>query len=131
MNDHPSSTGLTRRSFIKRSVVAAVAVSSMTIFSGLVRAEGEGGTETVCAQGTPCSIKKVKDGQIWQGGLHDVYECTCTGTVGCCTSSKIKCGNWFDDNGNVIAVYVNCGNSTILNPEGGNSARCILAGVQG
>jgi anaerobic selenocysteine-containing dehydrogenase len=33
-----SPSGLTRRSFIKRSVVAAVAVSSMTIFSGLVRA---------------------------------------------------------------------------------------------
>ena len=36
-NDLPTS-GSTRRSFIKRSVVAAVAVSTMTIFSGLVNA---------------------------------------------------------------------------------------------
>jgi hypothetical protein len=49
MNNDTSSSGLTRRSFIKRSVVAAVAVSSMTIFSGLVNADlpGATGTETI------------------------------------------------------------------------------------
>jgi len=35
--------GLTRRSFIKRSVVAAVAASSLTIFSGLVNATEDSG----------------------------------------------------------------------------------------
>jgi hypothetical protein len=39
MKQEPTSTnGLTRRSFVKRSVVAAAAASSMTIFSGLVDA---------------------------------------------------------------------------------------------
>ena len=42
MNNNSSSNGVTRRSFIKRSVVAAVAVSSMTIFSGLVNAANTG-----------------------------------------------------------------------------------------
>jgi hypothetical protein len=46
MNDIPSPRGTTRRSFIKRSVVAAVAVSSMTILSGLVKAIGEGSEYT-------------------------------------------------------------------------------------
>jgi len=41
MNSSNPATGTTRRSFIKRSVVAAVAVSSLTIFSGLVNAAGE------------------------------------------------------------------------------------------
>jgi len=43
----PSPSGLTRRSFIKRSVVAAVAVSSMTIFSGLVNAESDAASGTL------------------------------------------------------------------------------------
>jgi hypothetical protein len=41
MENEPTPNGLTRRSFIKRSVVAAVAVSSLTIFSGLVNAQIE------------------------------------------------------------------------------------------
>lgn len=39
---------LTRRSFVKHSIVAAVAVSSLTIFSGLVNAETEGGSGNKC-----------------------------------------------------------------------------------
>lgn len=68
-----TNSGLSRRSFIKRSVVAAVAVSSMTIFSGLVRAGGDGtvGTETVTS--TSCDIDTSKgctntnDGKNGQG----------------------------------------------------------------
>jgi uncharacterized membrane protein len=63
MNKEPSTNGLTRRSFIKRSVVAAVAVSSLTIFSGLVdaRTEGKSGsseekcyTDAFCVADTSC-----------------------------------------------------------------------------
>ncbi len=38
MTQNYPSSNLTRRTFIKRSVVATVAISSMTIFSGLVNA---------------------------------------------------------------------------------------------
>ncbi len=41
ITDSSTNSGLSRRSFIKRSVVAAVAASSMTIFSGLVNAGNE------------------------------------------------------------------------------------------
>lgn len=46
MNNPTNPSGTTRRSFIKRSVVAAVAVSSMSIFSGLVNAEDVFGYNT-------------------------------------------------------------------------------------
>lgn len=39
MNNELTKSGLSRRSFIKRSVVATVAVSTMGIFSGLVHAQ--------------------------------------------------------------------------------------------
>jgi hypothetical protein len=38
MNNTSAPQGVTRRSFIKRSVVASVAISSMTVFTGLVNA---------------------------------------------------------------------------------------------
>lgn len=67
MSAHPSNTGTTRRCFIKRSVVAAVAVSSMTIFSGLVNAAlpGSTGTETK----TKCTMERTKaceEGTGWR-----------------------------------------------------------------
>lgn len=55
MNNNLSSSGSTRRSFIKKSVVAAVAVSSMTIFSGLVNAATANGVyhrEVTCNGGS-------------------------------------------------------------------------------
>ena len=57
MNTDSFPNGTTRRSFIKRSVVAAVAVSSMSIFSGLVHAvtPGATGTETNNAIITICT----------------------------------------------------------------------------
>lgn len=66
MNDIQTSSSLTRRSFIKRSVVAAVAVSSMTIFSGLVRASNYNPPPVV----KKCSVK-TKDILI-----DDVYSWT-------------------------------------------------------
>ncbi len=92
ITDQSTSSGLTRRSFIKRSVVAAVAVSSMTIFSGLVRAdpEGEGGTAT--ATSTSCTIDTSKgctntnDGKNGQG-----YYCPCTKSSGAIKTMGAKC----------------------------------------
>jgi hypothetical protein len=86
MKQDPATTnGLTRRSFVKRSVVAAVAVSSMTIFSGLVN-----------AQYTQCSsyeFKKehstMKDGKLQcydyvkcdgADAYHHLHECPPAGT---------------------------------------------------
>jgi len=54
MKTESSPSGLTRRSFIKRSVVAAVAASSMTIFSGLVEAGGAGTTGSGNAESDSC-----------------------------------------------------------------------------
>jgi hypothetical protein len=54
----PVTGSLTRRSFIKRSVVAAVAVSSMTIFSGLVDASTSGSSGGVWQGGGPCQTGK-------------------------------------------------------------------------
>ncbi len=70
MNDNGSSSNLTRRSFIKRSVVAGVAVSSMTIFSGLVNASVTHPSPSVKCSGSTCA---------WSGGpkTPDVSQGTC------------------------------------------------------
>ncbi|RYG09055.1 MAG: twin-arginine translocation signal domain-containing protein [Burkholderiales bacterium] len=79
MNNNSSPIGTSRRSFIKRSVVAAVAVSSMTVFSGLVRAtNGSDACYGICnssrtgkADGVLNSTCTKKDGS----------ECTCKYSV--------------------------------------------------
>lgn len=65
MNDTSTPVGLTRRSFIKRSVVAAVAVSSMTIFSGLVNANlpGKGYGVKFEPPIIPCTMTKLANCQ--------------------------------------------------------------------
>jgi hypothetical protein len=98
MNTETSSNGTTRRSFIKRSVVAAVAVSTMTIFSGLVNAQtpaasgtGTGG-QTPCKSGTKtrCCIDKF-------GTSDNGYTC----------SGSDSSGYYCDRNGN-NATYGTC-----------------------
>jgi hypothetical protein len=83
MNAIPSPNGITRRSFIKRSVVAAVAVSSMTILSGLVNAQ-----TSVTGSGTPkgyhCSKRsgvacfKPENGPVDENG-NAYWVCECSG----------------------------------------------------
>jgi hypothetical protein len=104
-NEHPmitdpsANSGLTRRSFIKRSVVAVVAVSSMTIFSGLVNATlpESTGSGTACVPGNPVPFTKKDTGtlvildngqNLWE------YECEASGPPGCCQSSSVVCGKF-------------------------------------
>lgn len=85
--------GLTRRSFIKRSTVAAVAVSSMTIFSGLVNA----GTPT--SYGTYTCEKQValggacykKDDGKWYCTSENGAEGTCTQYYSGTQSATMTC----------------------------------------
>ena len=72
MENEPTPNGLTRRSFIKRSVVAAVAVSSMTIFSGLVNASSSGSgysPKKLCTLSklTKCEPLSNEDGSVMMG----------------------------------------------------------------
>lgn len=90
-NEHPvitdpsTNSGLTRRSFIKRSVVAAVAVSSMTIFSGLVNAGVKSAydCQDSNSNGAPCTWKggpkkiNVSQGNCYSESGGKVV-CTCT-----------------------------------------------------
>lgn len=95
MNQSTDSGGTTRRSFIKRSVVAAVAVSSLTIFSGLVNANLPGG-------GYPCSISK-NQGKFGDGGnFNDVEILFCRAKKADCYQ-ELKCGKFYqlDENGRV------------------------------
>ena len=55
MREKLNRIGSTRRSFMKKSVVAAVAASNLTIFSGLVDASEEQGS----GNGAPCKLVKV------------------------------------------------------------------------
>ena len=81
MENEPTLPGLSRRSFIKRSVVASVAVSSMSvlIFSGMVYAAGEGltgsGVVVPPAPVTGCMantyVTKEKCCEIGGPNLHD------------------------------------------------------------
>ena len=97
MNSSNNPTDTTRRSFIKLSVVAAVAVSSMTIFSGLVKAEGEDGSATACFPAPPMQVSEVDSGIIHEfpdHSRHKVYDCTATGGGGCCSPTVTKCGKY-------------------------------------
>ena len=85
MKKDQNKTGSSRRSFLKKSVVATAAASSLTIFSGLVNAAtdvfGSGTTQGTgqCGSGgssshskptkTCCEITD-SDGKDW-----DIYEC--------------------------------------------------------
>jgi hypothetical protein len=82
MNVHPPSNGLTRRSFIKRSVVAAVAVSSMTIFSGLVNAQN---FEPYVGDDGSCVFAQSPDfaGSCSYTDLTTKYF-ACSGQIACC-----------------------------------------------
>jgi len=86
MNANQPTTGLTRRSFIKRSVVAAVALSTMTIFSGLVRAEGQDYQET-------CKLTKEPDEWIFDKGNIAIYKCSATGPI---CDKDMPCGRMFE-----------------------------------
>jgi hypothetical protein len=94
MNSNPSPSTITRRSFIKRSVVAAVAVSGITIFSGLVnavepeKASGNGG-----GGGNPCygsDIDREKCCDDHYGPSKNAYRCFSNvnnNTVGYCDAN--------------------------------------------
>lgn len=72
--------GTTRRSFMKKSVVAAVAASNLIVFSGLVNAsvfDYDGGFYSG-TQGRLCSIfdQKCVEKQLYKGGAW-VWICDC------------------------------------------------------
>ncbi|QTN32415.1 twin-arginine translocation signal domain-containing protein [Akkermansiaceae bacterium] len=85
MNDIQTSSNLTRRSFIKRSVVAAVAVSSMTIFSGLVRASNYNPPPPP----KPCVVK-TKD--ILIGDVYAWTLCWYANAKASCANNSEICG---------------------------------------
>jgi hypothetical protein len=74
MNTQSSNNGVTRRSFIKRSVVAAVAVSTLSIFSGLVNAADPAGYTV--PTGTCKSGDKDKCCKDKFSGTDNAYTCT-------------------------------------------------------
>jgi len=82
MKTKPIPSGHTRRSFMKTSVVAAVAVSSMTILSGLVNAS-EAGTYSYCA------MKVVEIFDV--DGVRLYYECYFIPSNGSCAGT---CYTW-------------------------------------
>jgi hypothetical protein len=95
MNEELPPSGLNRRSFIKRSVVAAVAVSSMTIFSGLVNAQTEVSSGT--QQGDAACTGAQKQSKYWceitskNGTVYQIYECEKSGSnvvVGYCAQKS-------------------------------------------
>jgi anaerobic selenocysteine-containing dehydrogenase len=91
MNTNPAQTGLTRRSFIKRSVVAAVAVSSMTIFSGLVKA-GDNPVYIHIRDG--CELSKEADQWNFPDGVSImVYKCWSSGAI---CNKDIECGVMYE-----------------------------------
>lgn len=93
MNEELSSNGLTRRSFIKRSVVASVAVAGMTIFSGLVHAGS--------VQNPYCSSTA---NRATHDGVQDKdYSCKIQPPAdGSSCSEEVVCGK--DANGNDVKV---------------------------
>jgi len=108
-----TNTGHTRRSFINRSIVAAVATSSMTIFSGLVNAAGEYDS---CAKGLPCVLEMIDTGigNFIDGQLHWIAECRCD-TAGCCQRSSIYCYDYYasGETGALVKVKVHCGSAAV------------------
>jgi hypothetical protein len=76
MKNNQIQGGSTRRSFMKKSVVAAVAASSLTIFSGLVNADQEvykaDGVTTCTAMNTFCVQTQIEGGTSeWQCPCKD------------------------------------------------------------
>lgn len=100
MNNNSSSNSVTRRSFIKRSVVAAFAVSTLTIFSGLVRADQKNGGYS-CSKTTdgPLHVKIVNGKEQPYG-----YKCNYKGQN--CSDSWL-CGTVDVGNGQE-SLYVIC-----------------------
>jgi hypothetical protein len=94
MNHQINISGISRRSFIKRSVVAAVAVSSMSVFSGLVSAvvPGATGTETTSS---------------------DYYKKDHCVAMACGQSGNCA-GSWYNKSGNAIATcQATCSNGKV------------------
>jgi hypothetical protein len=90
MEENHSTNGLTRRSFIKRSVVTAVAVSSITIFSGLVKAN----PATNYPEPNECKIDTSKGCINTDDGINGQgYYCPCTKTNGTIKVFGAKCEN--------------------------------------
>lgn len=88
----PAISGLTRRSFIKRSVVAAVAASSMTIFSGLVRADSIlYGVEV--GDGVFCFRHMQPDQWIFPNHTLPVWKCSAVGQE---CDAHIPCGRMYE-----------------------------------
>lgn len=71
-----SSTGITRRSFIKRSTVALVGAANITIFSGLVNAEILGAS----GESLGCNVRTCVKTSSGKGTCTDSsgHTCTCT-----------------------------------------------------
>jgi len=100
-----TSNDLTRRSFIKRSVVAAVAASSLTIFSGLVNAAEDSDY---------CEIRREDRLYQWQNGYPSipVSYCWATNYSNDKYDCQMTCGNYIprdrngdpkrDDNGKLV-----------------------------
>jgi hypothetical protein len=98
-----SNNGITRRSFIKRSTVAAIAASNLMMFTGLVNAVEESPSPMV--GGGECVIDKFATNLFYAINNRvenvPVYICTATG----CDKKK-PCGQHFlYDANNIIATY--------------------------
>ena len=112
MKTEPSPSGLTRRSFIKRSVVAAVAAANLTILTGLVNAQ----SDAASGNGIPlpevdpdwefCRFitEEIRDPAT---GELTCYECYFAGEVLPCTSTE-TCYNRGIIPGSLLPVIVDC-----------------------
>ena len=111
--------GITRRSFIKRSTVAAIAASHLMMFTGLVNAVEESPSPFETGLLPPnCSVVKDPrkvDFSIGHGEyerIEKLTECWCSDNgVG---NGEIACGVWktFDAEGNETSraqAFVTCG----------------------
>ncbi len=126
MKKNPNPLGSTRRSFMKKSVVAAVAASNVTIFSGLVDA-----AEEEASGGKKCTLSYVNvrtesilvfdDGEgtkTWQSmSVHDCVAGSCVGTIGCSVYYRT------DENGKIIRLQ---DGRIIWYPV---TAKCIVGGA--
>lgn len=108
---------LSRRDFLKKTTVLTVGISSMTLMSGFAMDEYYS-----CIQGPDCPINVVATGGtvLINNGLHDVYDCTCTGVAGCCGKTNPQCGKWWDSNLQKLVPVFPC------DPENRhNTVQCI------
>lgn len=104
--------GISRRSFIKRSTVAAIAATNLLMFTGLVNAGEESPSPKKCkvmidVGTTDWSVDK-GIGNV----IHKINDCWCDdNTLG---NGQIQCGVWyeFDKDANPVLVkpvFVTCG----------------------